>query len=35
LPEDQQQTADTAACLTFTINDQGVRTPADSTGCWR
>jgi type IV pilus assembly protein PilE len=28
------QTADTAACLTFTINDQGVRTPADSTGCW-
>ena len=29
------QTADTAACLTFTINDQGVRTPADSSGCWR
>jgi type IV pilus assembly protein PilE len=29
------QTKDTAACLTFTINDQGARTPADSTGCWR
>jgi type IV pilus assembly protein PilE len=29
------QTADTAACLKFTINEQGVRTPADSTGCWR
>jgi type IV pilus assembly protein PilE len=22
-------------CRTFTINDQGVRTPADSTGCWK
>jgi type IV pilus assembly protein PilE len=29
------QTKDTAACLTFTINDQGQRTPADSTGCWK
>lgn len=29
------QTNDTAACLTFTINEQGQRTPADSTGCWR
>jgi type IV pilus assembly protein PilE len=29
------QTRDTAACLTFTINEQGQRTPADSTGCWR
>ena len=28
------QTKDAAACLTFTINDQGVRTPADATGCW-
>ena len=30
-----KQTKDTAACLTFTINEQGTRTPADSTGCWR
>ncbi len=29
------QTKDTAACLTFTINEQGQRTPADSSGCWR
>jgi len=29
------QTADTAACLTYTINDQGVRSPLDSSGCWR
>jgi len=29
------QASDTPACLTFTINDQGTRTPADSTGCWR
>ncbi len=29
------QTKDTAACLTFTINEQGQRTPADSTGCWK
>lgn len=24
-----------AICRTFSINDQGVRTPADSTGCWK
>jgi type IV pilus assembly protein PilE len=29
------QIKDTAACLTFTINEQGVRTPADASGCWR
>jgi len=29
------QTGDVAACLTFTINEQGVRTPAAATGCWR
>lgn len=29
------QTQDTAACLTLTINDQGVRAPAESSGCWR
>jgi type IV pilus assembly protein PilE len=29
------QANDKAACLTLTINDQGVRTPADSTGCWK
>lgn len=29
------QTKDKAACLTFTINEQGQRTPADSSGCWR
>lgn len=29
------QTKDTAACLTFTVNEQGARTPADSTGCWK
>ena len=29
------QNKDTAACLTFTINEQGARTPADSTGCWK
>ncbi|HEX9474118.1 MAG TPA: type IV pilin protein [Steroidobacteraceae bacterium] len=29
------QTSDKAACLTFTINDQGVRTPADTSSCWR
>ena len=29
------QTKDTAACLTFTINEQGARTPADTSGCWR
>ncbi len=30
-----KQTKDTAACLTFTIDEQGTRTPADATGCWR
>jgi type IV pilus assembly protein PilE len=29
------QTADKADCLTFTIDEQGTRTPADSTGCWK
>jgi type IV pilus assembly protein PilE len=29
------QVKDTPACLTFTINEQGQRTPADSTNCWR
>ena len=29
------QTHDTAACLTFSIDEQGARTPADSSGCWR
>jgi len=29
------QTKDTAACLTFSVDDQGTRLPADSTGCWR
>lgn len=29
------QVKDTAACLTLTINEQGQRTPADSSGCWR
>ena len=28
------QTDDTT-CLTFTVNDQGARTPPDSSGCWR
>lgn len=28
------QTAD-SGCLTYTINESGVRTPATSTGCWR
>jgi type IV pilus assembly protein PilE len=22
-------------CPTFTVNDQGLRTPADASGCWR
>jgi type IV pilus assembly protein PilE len=30
-----KQAEDTAACLTFTINDAGLRTPVDSTGCWK
>ena len=29
------QTKDMAACLTLTINEQGLRTPPDSSGCWR
>ena len=29
------QTHDTAACLTFSVDDQGTRSPPDSTGCWR
>ena len=29
------QTHDDPACLTFTINDQGARTPLDSSGCWK
>ena len=29
------QTHDTPICLTFQLNEQGARTPADSTGCWR
>jgi type IV pilus assembly protein PilE len=24
-----------ALCRTFSINDQGVRSPADSSGCWK
>jgi type IV pilus assembly protein PilE len=29
------QTNDLAACQVFTIDDQGQRTPADATGCWK
>jgi type IV pilus assembly protein PilE len=29
------QTQDTSACLTLSIDDQGNRTPATSTGCWK
>jgi type IV pilus assembly protein PilE len=29
------QTSDTAICQTMSIDDQGVHTPADSTGCWK
>jgi type IV pilus assembly protein PilE len=29
------QTQDTAACRTLTINQNGTRTPAQNTGCWR
>jgi type IV pilus assembly protein PilE len=29
------QTHDIADCQVFTMTDQGQRTPADSTGCWR
>jgi type IV pilus assembly protein PilE len=29
------QVHDTAACLTFSVDEQGSRSPLDSTGCWR
>lgn len=29
------QLADVAACRTLTINQNGQRTPADSSGCWK
>jgi type IV pilus assembly protein PilE len=29
------QLADSVTCRTFTIDDQGSRTPADSTRCWK
>lgn len=29
------QLADSAACRTLTIDQNGTRAPADSTGCWR
>jgi type IV pilus assembly protein PilE len=29
------QSKDSAACLTLTINQNGTRTPAQNTGCWR
>lgn len=29
------QVDDTAACLTFSITDAGLRTPVDSSGCWK
>jgi type IV pilus assembly protein PilE len=29
------QTADIAACQTMSVDDQGNRSPADSSGCWR
>ena len=29
------QTADLAICRTLSIDDQGVRSPADSSGCWK
>jgi type IV pilus assembly protein PilE len=29
------QVADIAACRTLTINQNGQRTPSDSSGCWR
>jgi type IV pilus assembly protein PilE len=28
------QVKDLAACLTYTINSQGVKTPDETTGCW-
>ena len=29
------QTQDLSACQTLSIDDQGVRSPADSSGCWK
>ena len=29
------QVDDLAACLAYTINEQGARTPLNTTGCWR
>lgn len=29
------QTQDKADCQTFTLNEQGTRTPAESSGCWK
>jgi type IV pilus assembly protein PilE len=29
------QTQDKADCQTFTLNQQGTRTPAESSGCWK
>ena len=29
------QIKDLAACLTLSIDDQGTRTPADASGCWK
>jgi type IV pilus assembly protein PilE len=29
------QLSDDSACQTYTVNEQGARTPADSTGCWK
>ena len=29
------QVKDLAACQVYTINSSGLRTPADTTGCWR
>jgi len=30
-----RQTDDIAACHVFTLNEQGTRTPAESSGCWK
>lgn len=30
-----QQTDDSSACQTFSINESGTRSPLDSTGCWK
>lgn len=29
------QVQDAPACLVFSIDDRGTRTPADSSGCWK